>query len=385
MQIPNPNSEIPNPRSAYLHVPFCARRCGYCNFTLVAGRDDLIEPYLQALDVELSRLGTPRPVDTLFIGGGTPTQLKGSQLERLLHLALHWFPLLPGAEFSVEANPEDLDAECGQFLAAAGVTRISLGAQSFDADKLRTLERSHRAEDIVAAAQTARRCGATVALDLIFAAPRETLSVWRRDLDAALALSPQHLSTYGLTFEKGAAFWGRRHRGELVPVAEQVELEMYLAGIDLLMDAGYEHYEVSNFALPRHRCRHNEVYWTGGSYYAAGPGAARYVAGARETNQRSTTTYIKRLMAGESPVAEREILPPDAAARERIVFGLRRLEGIRVKEFRATTGHDVVQLLGAPLQRFLEEELLSLDQGTLRLTRQGLLVSDSIWPDFLSG
>ena len=384
MQIVNPESDIQIPRSAYIHIPFCARRCGYCNFTLVTGREDLVEPYLQALEIELSRLRAPRPVDTLFFGGGTPTQLKDQQLEWLLRIVRNWFPLAAEAEFSVEANPEDLDSTCSQILSAAGVTRISLGAQSFDAGKLQTLERSHCARDIGAAVRTARQGGATVALDLIFGTPGETLDVWHRDLEAALALSPRHISTYGLTFEKGTTFWGRRARGDLAPVAEQVELEMYLMGIDLLTSAGFEHYEVSNFALPGDRCRHNEVYWTGGSYYAAGPGAARHVDGARETNHRSTTTYIKRVLAGRSPLADREVLPADAAARERIVFGLRRLEGIRLDEFQQATGFDVCRLLAAPLQRFLEAELLSLEQGTLRLTQKGLLVSDTIWPEFLT-
>jgi oxygen-independent coproporphyrinogen-3 oxidase len=379
----NPQSEIRNPKSAYIHVPFCAHRCGYCNFTLVAGRGDLVEPYLQAIEIELRRLESPRPVDTLFFGGGTPTQLSGAQFDRLLKLVLHWFPLADNGEFSVEANPADLDEAKTKLLADHGVTRISLGAQSFDDNKLQVLERDHRAAQVRAVYDMAKRHVDQVSLDLIFGVPGEKLDVWRADLVTAKQLGADHVSTYGLTFERGAAFWSRRAKGQLAPVAEDLERTMYLLAIDELTAAGFEHYEVSNFAQPDCRCRHNEVYWTGAGYYAAGPGAARFVGGVRETNHRSTTTYIKRVLAGRSPVAESESLEPEAAARERLVFGLRRLEGIDLEQFRGQTGFSVEALVGQTFNRHAAAGLLEVSGGWLRLTREGLLVSDSIWPDFL--
>ena len=217
----------------------------------------------------------------------------------------------------------------------------------------------------------------------MFGVPGQSLQTWHGDLRSAVQLEPDHVSTYGLTFEKGTTFWNRRATGQLVPVDESVELEMYVSGIERLTAAGFEHYEVSNFSRPNHRCRHNEVYWTGRSYYAVGPGAARFVGGVRETNHRSTTTYIKRMLAGQSPVAEQESLQPEAAARERIVFALRRLDGIDLDQFRRDTGFDVCRLLGAPLQRNLDAQHLEMDNGRLRLTRKGLVISDSIWPEFL--
>lgn len=375
--------EFPVPRAAYVHVPFCRHRCGYCNFTLVAGRDDLVDPYLQAIEIELRQLESPRPVDTLFFGGGTPTQLSGGHLDRLLKLVLHWFPLDDGGEFSLEANPADLDEAKTKLIADHGVTRISLGGQSFDDEKLRVLERDHRAAQIRAACEMAKHHVGQVSLDLIFGVPGETLEVWRADLAAAQQLGPDHVSTYGLTFERGAAFWSRREHGLLAPVAEELERTMYVLAIDELTAAGFEHYEVSNFARPGCRCRHNEVYWTGAGYYAAGPGAARFVDGVRETNHRSTTTYIKRLLAGQSPVAESEAIGPEVAARERLVFGLRRLEGIDLEQFRNDTGFAVEALAGRALDRHIATGLLEVSGGRLRLTREGLLVSDSIWPDFL--
>ena len=371
------------PRAAYIHVPFCAHHCGYCNFTVVAGRDELAGEYLGAIERELSWLGEPREVDTLYVGGGTPTHLEPEMLGRLLESVLAWHPLAAGAEFTVEANPADLTVEKMAVLAGHGATRVSLGAQSFDAQKLKVLERDHRSGDIARACERVRSAGAAVALDLIFAVPGETADVWSADLDAAIALAPEHVSTYGLTFERGTAFWGRLQKGDLVQADEELERSMYMLAIDTLSAAGFEHYEVSNFAQPGERSRHNEVYWSGEPYYAAGPGAARYVDGTRETNHRSTTTYLQRVLAGQSPVAESETLEPEDVAREALVFGLRRLEGVDRTGFVARTGFEIETLVGEELQRYVELGLLVDEDNRVRLSREGLLVSDSIWPDFL--
>lgn len=371
------------PRSAYIHVPFCAHRCGYCNFTLIARRPDLVERYLQALERELSWLETPRPVDTLFIGGGTPTYLSPAQLARMLTMVLAWFKPAGGHEFTVEANPGDLDADRIAVFADCGVTRLSLGAQSFDETKLRTLERAHSPADIKAGVALARSPLMSVSLDLIFAIPGETMEVWQRDLEQALRLEPEHLSTYGLTYERGTSFWSRRRRGELSQLDEELERNMYAAAIDRLAAAGFEHYEVSNFARTGHRCRHNEVYWAALPYYAAGPGAARYVGGRREVNHRSTTTWMERVLAGRSPIAEWEELSPEDRAREKLVLGLRRLDGVSREEFARSTGFEIEKLVGEAWRRHVEHGLIDDARGRVRLTREGLFVSDAIWPDFL--
>lgn len=375
------------PRAAYIHVPFCRHRCGYCNFTLIAGRDDLVERYIKALALELAALEQPREVHTLFLGGGTPTHLEPAQLARLLEQVKHWFPLTKGGEFSIEANPidlaDDVASERGAVLAAAGVTRVSLGAQSFRADKLRLLERDHDASAIRRALELARAFAHSVSLDLIFGAPGETLAQWQADLDAALELEPDHVSTYGLTFERGTRFWSRKLHGELAQLPEELERDMYALAIDRLSATGFEHYEVSNFARPGHRCRHNEVYWAGAEYFAAGPGAARYVAGRREVNHRSTLTWIDRLERGQTPVAESETLDAEDRARELLVLALRRREGIARDEFRRRTGFEIDALVGRELARYTQLGLFADDQGRLTLTREGLYVSDAIWPAFL--
>ena len=379
------------PRAAYVHVPFCRHRCGYCNFTLLAGRDDLIATYLEAIQRELSWLSTPREVDTLFIGGGTPTHLPAPQLDQFLRIVSRWFPLAQGGEYSVEANPADLTPARTELLQQHGVTRLSLGVQSFHDDKLRVLERDHRHEDIERAFQLARAAVASVSLDLIFGVPGELLETWAADLRAALDLEPDHLSTYGLTFERGTRFWSRLAAGELTRADEELEGAMYERAIDTLTEAGFTHYEVSNFARAadgrttgtESRCRHNEVYWTGQTYFAAGPGAARFVDGRREVNHRSTTTYLKRVLAGQSPVADSELLDVEASARERLVFGMRRLEGIHKARFASQTGFRVEQLCGDVVSQLIEQGMLVDQDDRLRLTRRGLLVSDAIWPKLL--
>lgn len=373
----------PPPRAAYIHVPFCRHRCGYCNFTVIAGRDDLIGDYLRALEIELSWLGQPCPVDTLFFGGGTPTHLPPPALARLLELADHWFPRRPQAEVSIEGNPEDITPQKVQQLQQAGVNRVSLGVQSFRSTKLETLERGHDADTVARCLECLRPAMKSLSIDLMFAAPTETLDQWQQELQQALAFPVDHLSTYGLTFESGTRFHSRRERKELLAAPEDLELAMYEYAIDTLTEAGWEHYEVSNFARPGHRCRHNETYWLCEPFYGVGPGASRFVSGRRESNYRSTTRYLDRVLAGQSPTEESELLSAEDAARERLVFGLRRRVGVDLEAFFETTGYEVMELASDSLSMLQEQELLELDGRRLKLTRKGLLVSDSIWPYLL--
>ncbi len=371
------------PRSAYIHVPFCQHRCGYCDFAIVAGREDLVEPYLDALAIELGRLGEVRPVDTLYFGGGTPNRLNDDQLERLCDIVLQQHPLAPGGEWTVEANPEYVTASQLDLLADRGVTRLSLGVQSLDDAKLARLDRRHTRGQAMRAVELASERKLAVSIDMIFAAPGETLGLWRHDLADAVALAPEHISTYGLTFERGTPFTVSRDRGGLAELDEELQRTLYGEAIDALSAAGYEHYEVSNFARPGQRSRHNEVYWAGGEYFAAGPGAARYVGGVRETNHRSTTTWLKRVAAGQSPVADREELSPERKARERLVLGLRRMEGVIRGDFAASAGYALDELAGAAIAKFVELNLLDDDGQRVRLTRKGLFVSDALWPELL--
>jgi oxygen-independent coproporphyrinogen III oxidase len=368
------------PRAAYIHVPFCAHHCGYCDFAIATGQDHLIELYLDALAAELATLGQPQPMRTLFLGGGTPTHLSAAQLERLLSSILHWLPLNADGEteFSIECNPDTLSADKIDVLADRGVTRVSLGAQSFHADLLHTLERAHDADEIARAVARVRRRIDNVSLDLIFGVPGQTETQWRADLGRALALAPDHLSTYGLTYEKGTPLWKRRQRGQVRALDEDAELALYALAIDTLEAAGFEQYEISSFARPGRRCRHNQIYWANEAYFGFGMGAARYVHGRRELNTRDLQRYLRHCLSGESVTMQSEELGPEERARETMAVQLRRTEGIDRAAFGAQTGFDLDALAGVALVRHVEQGFLADNGVSVRLTRHGKYVADAV-------
>lgn len=366
------------PRAAYIHVPFCAHRCGYCDFTLVARKDHLIEDYLRGLEMELRRLEAPREIDTLFFGGGTPTHLSAAQLRRLCELVKAWFVAADGCELSVEANPAGFSDEKIDVLAEAGVNRISLGAQSFRAELLKLLERDHRPVEIAEVVERVRSRIGNISLDLIFGVPGQDPEGWREDVQSAVELAPTHISTYGLTYEKGTAFWSRRQSGSLIPVADDDERAMYEAAMTDLPAAGYRQYEISNFARPGFECRHNRVYWDALPYFGFGPGAASYMGGTRRTNHRSVTTWLKRVLSGESGVAETETLSSEERAREAVMLGLRQTAGIDGEAFAERFGFSLEELAGEEIEGFEEQGLLECEGGRLRLTRKGRMVADTV-------
>jgi oxygen-independent coproporphyrinogen-3 oxidase len=370
------------PAAAYVHVPFCAHHCGYCDFAVAVGRDDAIVRYLSALEAELSGLGTPQSVGTIFLGGGTPTHLATAPLDRLLTAVRRWLPPVTGQEFSVEANPGTLDTEKITVLAAHGVNRVSLGAQSFHPALLRVLERDHQPADVPRAVDRIRQRIAQVSLDLIFGVPGQTLADWHSDLAQALALGPDHVSTYGLTFEKGTRLWKQRQQGQLQSLDEDAELAMYLHAMDTLAPAGLEHYEISNFARPGRRCRHNGVYWANEAYFGFGMGAARYVRGRRELNTRDLTTYLNRALAGQSPTFQSETLEPEDRARETIGQNLRRAEGIARPRFGEQTGFELDALSGTTVRALVASGHLCDDGISVWLTRQGKCVADAVIEQF---
>ncbi len=324
------------PRSAYIHVPFCLHRCGYCDFTLVANKDHLIPAYLTALEHEMRSTGGPHDVETLFIGGGTPTHLSHSQLGTLTALIRDHFQLASDGEYSIEANPDGLPEEILLLLRDSGVNRISLGVQSFDDTVLRTLERQHSGLEACTVVQRCSQHFPAVSLDLIFGVPGQTMESWLHTLDTALSLPIQHISTYGLTFEPGTAFFRREQTGVLNRVHDEIERNMYLAAIDRIQQAGFEHYEVSNFARPGFRCRHNMTYWNADEYFACGPGAARYLNGVRTTNSRSVPRWIQSWTDHQPCIHEQECLTPEDKAREAIMLGLRMRAGLDLRRFEET-------------------------------------------------
>jgi oxygen-independent coproporphyrinogen-3 oxidase len=373
------------PRAAYVHIPFCAHKCGYCDFASLAGVDHLADRYLSALEREMATsLGSPQEVDALFVGGGTPTRLDAAQLDRLTRIIRRWLVPARGAEWTVEANPGTLDARKADILAEAGVDRISLGAQSFRPDSLRVLERHHGREEVERAVDIVRGRFPRWSLDLIFGVPGSSLADWERDLEIAMGFGPSHLSCYGLVFEKGTPLWKQRERAEVRPVDEEVERSMYETTIDRLSGSGLRMYEISNFARPGHESRHNLVYWANEAYFGFGVGAARYLRGVRSVNTRELPAYLRRIEAGEPATGPTEELTPEERARETAVLMLRRTAvGLDRADFRRRSGFDIDGLAGPAIERQRAIGYLEDDGVRLRLSHEGIFVADQVMAAFL--
>ncbi len=372
-------------RSAYFHVPFCRHRCGYCNFALVADRDYLIDRFLQAIDWEIRQTPQTQVVDTIYLGGGTPTHLNDSQLKRLFDSITSRFEPSDRCEITIEANPNDLLPERSEFLAGLGVNRVSLGVQSFHPAKLQRLDRTHQRHEVLAAVQAAGSFAASVSVDLIFAAPEESLEQWQADLEELAGLKIQHVSAYELTYEKGTLFWNRRTRGDQSEADEELRLSMYLHAIERLEKLGFRQYEISSFAQEGHESRHNSVYWSGSPFFAFGPGAAGYLDAQRYQNVTSPMQYMKMIERGVRPIKETENLSILERARELLAIGLRRLVGVQESHFKNVSGVAMHDVAPRAVERLLDWKLLETSGETLRLTRAGLLLYDNVAAEIVNG
>jgi putative oxygen-independent coproporphyrinogen III oxidase len=325
----------------YLHVPFCAVRCGYCDFNTYtlpelgpgASTADFADTALAELDLARRVLGEQAPaVGTVFVGGGTPTLLPPADLVRLLDGVRDRFGLTPDAEVTTEANPDSVTPSDLEVLAAGGFTRVSVGMQSAVPHVLATLDRTHDPARVGAAVRAARAVGLGTSVDLIYGTPGESLDDWRASLDAAVALEPDHVSAYALVVEDGTRMATRVRRGELEAPDGDDEADKYELADEVLAGAGYRWYEVSNWArTDADRCRHNEGYWRGDAWWGVGPGAHSHVGGVRWWNVKHPRTYAARLTAGASPAAGRERLSPDQRHDEEVLLGVRLREGLPVE------------------------------------------------------
>ena len=333
-------------RHLYVHVPFCARRCAYCDFSIAVRRATPVDEYLRALRTELAMLaaeqGGPGPaawtLDTVYLGGGTPSQL-GTALPRVLEAIAEIATIAPGAEVTIEANPEDVTPETARAWRRAGVNRLSIGSQSFDPGVLAWMHRVHSADQIPRAVEIARHAGFdNISLDLIFALPRSLRRDWTRDLESALALDPQHVSLYGLTIEPKTPLSRWRDRGEVREAGDEAYEAEFLLAHDTLAAAGYDHYEVSNFARPGLHSRHNSSYWSGSAYAGIGPSAHSFDGSRRWWNVSPYAEWIERLTGNSSPTAEVEVLDEENLANEQVYLGLRTTNGVRV------AGDELVEL-----------------------------------------
>ena len=370
------------PLSAYVHIPFCRVRCGYCDFNTYTGeelrgarREDYAGTLLREIDLASGVLSVhPRPLNTVFFGGGTPTLLPARDLAVILSTLRDRFGLEPDAEVTVEANPDTVTPEVTEELASAGVTRLSIGMQSAVPEVLRTLDRTHRPENVATAVSAARQSGLSVSVDLIYGAPEETLDHWRRSIEAALAMETDHISAYALIVEEGTALERRIRRGELSTPDDDLQAAMYEHADTAFEEAGYGWYEVSNGAkTPADRSRHNLAYWRGHDWWGFGPGAHSHVGGVRFWNVRHPAAYAQRLAAGDSPGAGSEIPDEDARLLERVMLRVRTVEGLPVSELAPESRQAVAGLVADGLV-----DGRGAVRGNLVLTRAGRLLADAV-------
>jgi oxygen-independent coproporphyrinogen-3 oxidase len=367
----------------YAHVPFCQAKCGYCDFYSVPIAECSSSAYVQAVLRELAGRLPARPISTVFVGGGTPTILPAAELGLLLGALTRAAPEV--FEFTVEANPASADELKLSLLRECGVNRLSLGAQSFDDGELSRLGRIHQSRQIVESVAAARAAGFdNINLDLIHGIPGQTVESWRTSLRRGVDLDPEHLSCYSLTYEPGTDFSRRRECGEITACDEALEAELFELTIDELTAAGFEHYEISNFARPGRRCRANIIYWMNREYLGVGPSAVSYLGGVRRRNVADVGRYLELVKTGpDAAAAEEERLAPRARAGETAIQMLRMTEGIDEAVFQRSTSFDPRTLFAEQIDRFTTGGLLVAVEGAIRLTRRGLLVANRVMEEFL--
>jgi oxygen-independent coproporphyrinogen-3 oxidase len=323
------------PRHVYVHVPFCSRRCSYCDFSIAVRRTVPVDEYLTALDAELTaRFPDPsgERIDTLYLGGGTPSRLGGSGVARALEVVRRRFPLAPDAEVTIEANPEDIDTESARTWAGAGVNRLSIGSQSFDDRALGWMHRTHDAAAISRAVESARHAGiVNLSLDLIFALPQALDRNFGNDLDRLLALDPDHVSLYGLTVESHTPLGRWVADGVTVERPEEGYEADFLLAHQRLIGAGFEHYEVSNYARPARRSRHNASYWAGVPYVGLGPSAHGFDGDTRRWNARAYAAWRDLALTGADPMEGEERLTAANRIAEAVYLGLRTSGGLALE------------------------------------------------------
>ncbi len=395
----------------YIHIPFCEVRCPYCDFNTYSGIEHLIPAYVDALALEISlwasylrqdggKAGQPQQIKTVFFGGGTPSYLPPEYIRRLLDTVRSAFALDSAAEITMESNPGDIVLDRLRAWKSAGVNRLSMGVQSLDDALLRLLGRRHDAEMARQAYRDARQAGFdNVNLDLMYGLPHQSLEQWRQTLDEMLAMRPDHLSMYCLTLEGGTPMEAWVRQGKLPDPDPDLAADMYCLAEDMAAKAGYQHYEISNWALPERECDHNLVYWRNQPYLGVGPGAHSYLGGFRFANLKSPQEYIRRVKQWSqegvqaldlsspgqgSPVETSEVIDARMAMAETMMLGLRLDEGVSEEGFRQRFGVGLRETYALQIAELEQVGLLEWAHDSLKLTDRGHLLGNEVFQRFLA-
>jgi oxygen-independent coproporphyrinogen-3 oxidase len=366
----------------YVHIPFCTAKCRYCGFYSVPVAGQNVSGLVNTLFKELDSYALPKNfVHTIYIGGGSPTCLPDEQLFFLVSELIARTG--KSAEFTIEVNPTQATHQMLTMLYSLGVDRISIGAQSFNADELKFLGRPYCPEDITQAVSDARTAGfANIGLDLIFAIPGQTLATWRDTLASAIDLGIEHISAYSLSYEAGTPLAAQLESGWIQKMDEETDRAMYEMAIEMLGKAGIRQYEISNFARKGFECRHNCVYWANRPSIGIGPAAASYWQGTRTTNISDVAAYMNAIASGHRLFAETETPNAVETACQTAILNLRRTKGINIGEFKKQTGANVLELFAEPVARYRTLGLIAVDRDNISLTAPALPIADSILCDF---
>ncbi len=382
------NFDTLKPAGIYIHIPFCRSRCSYCDFATGIYNADAAEQYVISLAQEIAdyrETSGQEIVDTIYLGGGTPSTLSPDQLGRLLSTVHQRFDVIEDPEVTMEMNPGTVTPETLEEFRRGGVNRASFGAQTFSDHELARLGRSHTSDQTRETFHQLRAAGFdNVSLDLIAGLPGQTLEQWRRNVDEALTMHPEHLSFYLLEVHEGTPLAKYIRTGLQPKPDEELAAEMYEVMLDQAVAAGYQHYEISNLCLPGHESRHNTKYWTGAPYYGFGCSAHSYDGRARRwSNERDVSGYVNLVTTGQTPIVEQRELNEHDRRAEAVFLGLRMMDGYNVREYQNRFGDDLIAQHRDELARFTEAGLIELRSDVLKLTRAGALLSNEVFAAFV--
>ncbi|MEW6064084.1 coproporphyrinogen III oxidase [Desulforamulus profundi] len=377
------------PIGLYIHVPFCLQKCLYCDFASYPIEQGQVEQYMRGLGQEIDYYRATlapeqKQIATIFVGGGTPTCLMSGQLAGILEQVSRVFTIVTGAEITTEANPGTVTLASLRELRAAGFNRLSLGVQSTHRELLRVIGRIHDFDQARQAVHFARAAGfENLNLDLMFGLPTQTAARWRQSVSEIVNLQPDHVSCYSLQLEEGTPLTRAVDQGRLAACPEELELEMYRIVIEILGTAGYEHYEISNFARPGYRCRHNLLYWHNQEYLGLGPAAHSHLNQSRWGNVEDIDQYVSLLQAGQRPTEEIQSLSEGEQMEETVFLGLRLIPGVNLADFRQRFGIGLTEVFGRQVRELEKKGLVELVDGYLRLTGKGLPLANQVFAEFV--
>lgn len=373
-------------KAAYIHIPFCHHICHYCDFNKVFMKGQPVDEYLQSLEkeMELTVKGDQSVLETVFVGGGTPTALNEMQLEKLVGTIQNQLRIDTNTEYTFEANPGDLSKEKLAILKDAGVNRLSFGVQTFNDELLKRIGRSHRAKDVFESIDNAKAVGfENISVDLIYSLPGQTKQDVIESIHTALGLGLVHYSGYSLIIEPKTVFYNLMQKGKLTIPGEDAEAEMYETLMEQMELHGLHQYEISNFAVPGFESRHNLTYWNNEEYYGFGAGAHSYVNGMRQSNYGPLKKYMEPLAKDELPIMDAHQVTREEKIEEEMFLGLRKTEGISVRHFQEKFNENPIHLFAEQINEWSEKGLLKMDDKRIFLTRQGRMLGNEVFQSFI--